>query len=135
MRTCTHSCTYTYTHVHAYTHRSHTHAYQVSAVRRERQTTVEGLGAGDPCAFKPLTKFVHTGLPPHMLHSTREFVSPSPIQAQCWPIIQSGRDLIGIASTGSGKTLGFGLPMMAHIAKQKVGCSEQWQCSMGLVDS
>ena len=78
------------------------------------------MGAEDPCAFKPLPKFIHTGLPPNMLHATRAFASPSPIQSQCWPIIQSGRDLIGIASTGSGKTLGFGLPMMAHITKQKV---------------
>ncbi|GFH17278.1 DEAD box RNA helicase, partial [Haematococcus lacustris] len=39
--------------------------------------------------------------------------------SQCWPIVLSGRDLIGIAATGSGKTLGFGLPMMAHINAQK----------------
>jgi len=78
------------------------------------------MGAEDPCAFKPLPKFAHTGLPANMLHATREFTTPSPIQSQCWPIIQSGRDLIGIASTGSGKTLGFGLPMMAHIHAQKV---------------
>mmetsp|Transcript_27015 Transcript_27015/g.73020 ORF Transcript_27015/g.73020 Transcript_27015/m.73020 type:complete len:598 (+) Transcript_27015:3277-5070(+) len=94
-------------------------AEQVGKLRQERETVVEGMGAEDPCAFKPLPKFSHTGLPPNMLHATREFASPSPIQSQCWPIIQSGRDLIGIASTGSGKTLGFGLPMMAHITKQK----------------
>ncbi|KAF5833186.1 P-loop containing nucleoside triphosphate hydrolase protein [Dunaliella salina] len=94
-------------------------AEQVSKLRKERETVVEGMGAENPCAFKPLPKFAHTGLPPNMLHATREFASPSPIQSQCWPIIQSGRDLIGIASTGSGKTLGFGLPMMAHITKQK----------------
>ncbi|KXZ43232.1 hypothetical protein GPECTOR_97g770 [Gonium pectorale] len=54
-----------------------------------------------------------------MLHATRTFVAPSPIQAQCWPIILAGRDLIGIAATGSGKTLGFGLPMMRHIGAQR----------------
>jgi hypothetical protein len=98
---------------------------QVKALRQERTTAVEGAGAEDPCAFKPVTQFHHTGLPPKMLHATREFVSPSPIQAQCWPIILSGRDLIGIASTGSGKTLGFGLPMVAHITAQKVKASVQ----------
>jgi ATP-dependent RNA helicase DBP3 len=35
-----------------------------------------------------------------------DFKKPSPIQAQSWPILLSGRDLIGIAKTGSGKTLG-----------------------------
>lgn len=93
----------------------------MAALRTERETIVEGMGAEDPCAFKPLPKFIHTGLPAHMLHATRGFASPSPIQSQCWPIILSGRDLIGIASTGSGKTLGFGLPMLAHINAQKVG--------------
>ncbi len=39
--------------------------------------------------------------------------------AQVWPIILAGRDLIGIAATGSGKTLGFGLPMLRHIEAQK----------------
>lgn len=34
------------------------------------------------------------------------FKKPTPIQAQSWPIALSGRDLVGIARTGSGKTLG-----------------------------
>lgn len=34
------------------------------------------------------------------------YLQPTPIQAQGWPIALSGRDLIGIAQTGSGKTLG-----------------------------
>ncbi len=56
-----------------------------------------------------------------LLHATREFVRPSPIQAQCWPIVQSGRDLVGIAATGSGKTLAFGLPGLKHILAQRRG--------------
>jgi len=86
---------------------------QVAAYRKERTTIVEGAD------YKPLLKFEQTGLPQEMLHSTRDFVTPSPIQSQCWPIILAGHDLIGIAATGSGKTLGFGLPMMRHIAAQK----------------
>ncbi|GLC47500.1 hypothetical protein PLESTB_000847600 [Pleodorina starrii] len=102
-------------------------ADRVSELRNERQTTVEGFGpdddfvAGGPTDIKPVLKFEHTGLPEAMLHATRNFVSPSPIQAQCWPIILAGRDLIGIAATGSGKTLGFGLPMLRHIAAQREG--------------
>ena len=84
-----------------------------AAARAERRTAVEG------CDLAPVLTFEQTGLGAELLHSTREFAAPSPIQAQCWPIILSGRDLIGIAATGSGKTLGFGLPMMAHIAANK----------------
>ncbi|GFR43801.1 hypothetical protein Agub_g4925 [Astrephomene gubernaculifera] len=102
-------------------------AAKVAEVRAERETTVEGFGpdddfvAGGPTDIKPLLKFEHTGLPAAMLHATRTFVAPSPIQSQCWPIILEGRDLIGIAATGSGKTLGFGLPMLRHIAAQREG--------------
>ena len=37
------------------------------------------------------------------------FVEPTPIQAQGWPMALSGRDFVGIAQTGSGKTIGVGL--------------------------
>lgn len=84
-----------------------------AAAREERRTAVEG------CDLAPVLTFAQTGLAPELLHATREFATPSPIQAQCWPIILSGRDLIGIAATGSGKTLGFGLPMLAHIAANR----------------
>lgn len=63
-------------------------------------TRARCVSPGGPTDIKPLSKFEHTGLPPTMLHATRDFASPSPIQAQCWPIILSGRDLIGIAATG-----------------------------------
>ena len=33
------------------------------------------------------------------------YVQPTPIQSQAWPILLSGHDLVGIAQTGSGKTL------------------------------
>lgn len=38
------------------------------------------------------------------------FSAPSPIQAQAWPVAQSGLDLVAVAKTGSGKTLAFLLP-------------------------
>ena len=43
------------------------------------------------------------------------FNAPTPIQAQAWPIALSGRDLVAIAKTGSGKTCGFLLPGLLHI--------------------
>ncbi len=33
------------------------------------------------------------------------YIQPTPIQSQAWPILLSGNDLVGIAQTGSGKTL------------------------------
>ena len=49
------------------------------------------------------------------------FKEPTPIQAQGWSVALSGRDLIGIAQTGSGKTLGFTLPGLIHINAQPPG--------------
>lgn len=46
------------------------------------------------------------------------FDKPTPIQCQAIPAIMSGRDLIGIAKTGSGKTVAFILPMFRHILDQ-----------------
>ena len=47
---------------------------------------------------------------------SKNFKIPSPIQSQCWPPMLSGRDVIGIAATGSGKTLGFLVPGMLMLA-------------------
>lgn len=47
------------------------------------------------------------------------FVAPSPIQSQAVPAIMSGRDVIGVAKTGSGKTIAFLLPMFRHIKDQR----------------
>jgi ATP-dependent RNA helicase DDX5/DBP2 len=47
------------------------------------------------------------------------FEKPSPIQAQGWSVVMSGRDLIGIAETGSGKTCSFLLPSFVHLINKK----------------
>mmetsp|Transcript_11312 Transcript_11312/g.14894 ORF Transcript_11312/g.14894 Transcript_11312/m.14894 type:complete len:603 (-) Transcript_11312:851-2659(-) len=47
------------------------------------------------------------------------FDTPSPIQAQAWPILNNGHDVVGIAETGSGKTLAFALPALTRLAKGK----------------
>lgn len=47
------------------------------------------------------------------------YEKPTPIQAQAIPAVMSGRDLIGIAKTGSGKTIAFLLPMFRHIMDQR----------------
>lgn len=53
------------------------------------------------------------------------FVRPSPIQCQSWPVIMSGMDLIGIAQTGTGKTLAFLLPAFLHIDGQEMPRNER----------
>jgi len=65
--------------------------------------------------FKPLQTFKDFCVDPKIMSVVKDFDTPTPIQAQCWPIIASGRDIIGIAETGSGKTLAFSLPAIAHM--------------------
>jgi ATP-dependent RNA helicase DeaD len=48
------------------------------------------------------------------------FREPSPIQEMAIPIIESGKDLVGQAHTGTGKTAAFGLPMMDKLAKGEI---------------
>ncbi|KAM7360860.1 putative ATP-dependent RNA helicase DDX43 [Cochliomyia hominivorax] len=55
----------------------------------------------------------------------QDFQKPSPIQAQAWPILLKGEDLIGIAQTGTGKTLAFLLPAMIHTEYQSIPRSER----------
>ena len=43
------------------------------------------------------------------------FSSPTPIQAQTWPIALQSRDIVAIAKTGSGKTLGYLIPAFMHL--------------------
>ena len=54
------------------------------------------------------------------LATMETFEKPTPIQAQGWPVAMSGRDMIGIAETGSGKTLSFLLPALVHVYAQEV---------------
>jgi len=48
--------------------------------------------------------------------STEGFIQPSEIQSRAWPVALSGKDLIAVAKTGSGKTLGFLLPVFHRIS-------------------
>jgi ATP-dependent RNA helicase RhlE len=44
------------------------------------------------------------------------YVTPTPIQAQAIPVVLAGRDLLGAAQTGTGKTAGFTLPLLQRLA-------------------
>ena len=62
----------------------------------------------------------------------KDFEKPTPIQSQCWPIIGSGRDIIGIAETGSGKTLAFSLPALKHMLYRCKVIDDHWPSSFYL---
>ena len=55
---------------------------------------------------------------PELLRAVTEqgYTEPTPIQAQAIPVILSGRDLLGAAQTGTGKTAGFTLPLLQRLA-------------------
>nr|CCC91911.1 unnamed protein product [Trypanosoma congolense IL3000] len=47
------------------------------------------------------------------------YTAPTPIQSIAWPILLNSRDLVGVAKTGSGKTMGFMVPAALHIMAQQ----------------
>ncbi|MBI5023077.1 MAG: DEAD/DEAH box helicase [Candidatus Magasanikbacteria bacterium] len=47
------------------------------------------------------------------------FTTPTPIQHQCIPTALEGKDIVGIAQTGTGKTLAFGIPMIQLLGQNK----------------
>jgi ATP-dependent RNA helicase DeaD len=61
--------------------------------------------------------FEELGLQEELLRAVKEagFTEPSPIQAQAIPVILTGKDLVGQAQTGTGKTAAFGLGIMNQI--------------------
>lgn len=63
-------------------------------------------------------KFETLGLSPTILKSIAElgFNEPTPIQAQAIPLLLEGRDLMGLAQTGTGKTAAFGLPLIQKLS-------------------
>jgi len=64
------------------------------------------------------TNFESLGLLPELLRAIAEqgYTEPTPIQAQAIPVVLSGRDLLGAAQTGTGKTAGFTLPLLQRLA-------------------
>jgi len=88
---------------------------EVDALRKKIGLKV--LGA-EPA--RPAISFAHFGFDQHLMGVIRKstYSKPTPIQAQAVPVALSGRDVIGIAKTGSGKTAAFVLPMLVHIMAQ-----------------
>ena len=70
--------------------------------------------AGDDA---PSLRFADLGLPPAVMAAVEAvgYESPSPIQAATIPALLKGRDVLGQAQTGTGKTAAFALPVLANI--------------------
>jgi ATP-dependent RNA helicase RhlE len=65
------------------------------------------------------SKFHALGIAPQILKvlDERGFVTPTPIQQQSIPAGIAGKDLVGIAQTGTGKTFAFGIPMIQRLSQ------------------
>ena len=68
----------------------------------------------------PCLKLAEAPFPPKLVSKlcAQGFTEPSAVQAASWPLAVKGRDLLAIAKTGSGKTLGFLLPALSLVAAE-----------------
>ncbi|KAM7386436.1 hypothetical protein PAMA_009179 [Pampus argenteus] len=89
--------------------------YDLEEYRRKKEITVRGSGCP-----KPITNFHQAQFPQYVMDvlMQQNFKEPTAIQAQGFPLALSGRDMVGIAQTGSGKTLSYLLPAIVHINHQ-----------------
>ena len=69
-----------------------------------------------------MIQFTDLGLAAPLLKAleTENYVTPTPIQAQAIPHVMQGKDLLGIAQTGTGKTAAFALPILHRLAADRV---------------
>ncbi|QYT03058.1 ATP-dependent RNA helicase DBP2 [Trichoderma simmonsii] len=88
---------------------------EVDEFRRKHQMTIAGRDVP-----KPVETFDEAGFPRYVMDEVKAqgFPAPTAIQSQGWPMALSGRDVVGIAETGSGKTLTYCLPAIVHINAQ-----------------
>ena len=98
--------------------------------RKQHVITVTGRsedGTGSYVCPAPMATFADTPFLPPIRRAldAAGFTTPTPTQAQAWPIALQGRDVITVAKTGSGKTCGFLLPamhrLMTHSKDRKRG--------------
>ena len=70
------------------------------------------------------SSFYGLGIAPKILEALgrMEFTAPTPIQYKAIPIATEGKDVIGVAQTGTGKTLAFAIPIIQHLAQGKGKC-------------
>src|ERR1700748_2809169 len=69
-----------------------------------------------------LTSFQDFGLADGIARALRDenYITPTPIQAQTIPLALEGRDVVGIAQTGTGKTAAFALPILHRLLTNRI---------------
>lgn len=87
----------------------------------ELRLELDGIKVSGKDVPKPVQKWSLCGLTRPILDviAKLEYDKPTAIQMQALPVIMSGRDVVGVAKTGSGKTMAFLLPMFRHIKDQE----------------
>jgi ATP-dependent RNA helicase DeaD len=87
------------------------------SARRASAEAPASSGAGRANLFRRMTRFADLGLAEPILEALEDvgYESPSPIQEQAIPELLQGRDVVGQAQTGTGKTAAFGLPMIQFV--------------------
>ncbi|XP_066587502.1 probable ATP-dependent RNA helicase DDX17 [Prorops nasuta] len=88
---------------------------EIYKFRESNEIKVKGTDIPNPIKY-----FEEGNFPPCIIEELNRlgYMQPTPIQSQGWPIALSGRDLVAIAETGSGKTLGYILPAIIHVIHQ-----------------
>ena len=68
--------------------------------------------------LRPILDFSHLPITDKkQLAPFKDFKKPTPIQSAAWPFLLAGRDVIGVAETGSGKTMAFAVPCVRYISQ------------------
>lgn len=79
-----------------------------------------GITIYGSCVPQPMLLFSDLVAPDaiHQSFADAQYVEPTPIQSIAWPIVLNSRDMVGVAKTGSGKTMAFMIPAALHIMAQ-----------------
>jgi ATP-dependent RNA helicase RhlE len=82
-----------------------------------------------------ITNFADLGLAEPLLRAlaAENYTTPTPIQAQAIPLLLEGRDLLGLAQTGTGKTAAFALPLLQMLSERKIQAAPRTARALVLV--
>ncbi|KAK4606883.1 hypothetical protein RGQ29_000925 [Quercus rubra] len=96
---------------------------QIEDVRLRLNVDVTVASDSSP-ALAPIESFTDMCLHQSIMKdiAIHGYTTPTPIQAQAMPVALSGRDMLGCAETGSGKTAAFSIPMIQHCLAQPPVC-------------
>lgn len=89
-----------------------------------------------PSLFPPILDIPSLPVSSSIQKFLSRFPKPTPIQACAWPPLLAGRDVVGVAETGSGKTLGFGVPglhFLSTLPKGAEGGKKKRKGAMGVI--